>query len=454
MAPIPPVPERLIAAVSKAIGTLRLPRARAWLKGSIQSLPEARKLAGRGLTVAVIAGVAWLSTALGSTSRSTPLAYPGQPRIGSYLIAATRVTGGGIWAVGLSSSKTGTAGQPLVLHYLGGHWHHVSAPPVGGLESISAASPRNIWTVSQNQDGSGRSRFLHWDGRRWKEYLGAAVMGPPAGEDNVTGISSLAAISPHDAWAVGSGYRASYRQCGAVERGQTAIIEHFNGQSWSLSASPPLPAGESELTAIGAIGRSDVWTVGRWWPTVRSCRDRAKPSFDFLEHWNGRRWSLVKTPIPIRGDDVLPIALEPLGASRAMWLAAEQNNGYLVLAELRGDHWHTIPAPPVGPLQLDDSISSTGPDDLWASGSNDATFAGVVNHWNGRRWSTIRLPGGKSEDPWSVVAVTPGNAWVVGRYVRETYDRQGGKRVRVRQWAPLILHRTAGSWSTISGRRR
>jgi hypothetical protein len=66
---------------------------------------------------------------------------------------------------------------------------------------------------------------------------------------------------------------------------ENTLIEHWNGTSWSVVASPTLPKG-SFLIAVPAPASNDVRAVG-----VDSTSSNA-----LIEHWNGVSWSVVSSP--------------------------------------------------------------------------------------------------------------------------------------------------------------
>ncbi len=65
----------------------------------------------------------------------------------------------------------------------------------------------------------------------------------------------------------------------------TALVEHWDGASWSVVPSPnPNPQGNNALGAVAAISASDIWAAG------------FQLLGPFTEHWNGKDWSLAATP--------------------------------------------------------------------------------------------------------------------------------------------------------------
>jgi hypothetical protein len=145
-----------------------------------------------------------------------------------------------------------------------------------------------------------------------------------------------------------------------------AVIEHWNGQGWAARRVPPGLSGSSQLNAVAAIAGDDVWTVG-W---SGSLSDVITHSRALIEHWNGRRWTVV--PSPSVG---LPIAI------------------------LRG-------------------LAAGSTDDVWAVGEQEGPSAGseraLIEHWNGRSWSVVPVPEPPGSSLAAVASVSRHDVWAVG----------------------------------------
>ena len=103
--------------------------------------------------------------------------------------------------------------------------------------------------------------------------------------DNV--LTSVAALSPTDVWAVGFfGARTS-----AVEKYRTLIL-HWDGSRWAL-VHRPNGHNYTTLGDIAAVDADDVWAVG--------CITRKEGQYrGFFEHWDGTSWSIVDSTTPRR----------------------------------------------------------------------------------------------------------------------------------------------------------
>src|SRR5579871_4091513 len=83
-------------------------------------------------------------------------------------------------------------------------------------------------------------------------------------------LSSVATISPDNAWAAGSASLSTSRP----------LIMHWNGKAWTKSVIPISANGA--IGALYAVSANDVWAVGDTSGTI---------THPLLLHWNGHRWS-------------------------------------------------------------------------------------------------------------------------------------------------------------------
>src|SRR5947209_3425687 len=101
----------------------------------------------------------------------------------------------------------------------------------------------------------------------------------PPGDDT---LFAVAAVSAHDVWAVGSANQHS-----SMPR---TLTEHWNGTNWSVIASPnPGNVSFNKLLGVTAISTSNVWAVGYYQSDSGAVQT-------LVEHWNGTSWSLVASP--------------------------------------------------------------------------------------------------------------------------------------------------------------
>jgi hypothetical protein len=214
----------------------------AWAVGN-WSIPEDAG-GGPGHTVIVHwDGTAWTHV---------PSPNPGSD---SYLAGVAATSPANAWAVGRSANpKAANSAKTLILHWDGTAWTRVPSPspgPSSALYGVAATSPTDAWAVGgslgTNPDGStsGKTLILHWDGTTWTRV-------PSPSPRPHSGLFSVAATSPTDAWAVGIPY---------TNTGTKSLIEHWDGTTWTRVPTPN-PNSDSYLSAVAATSPANAWAVG------------------------------------------------------------------------------------------------------------------------------------------------------------------------------------------------
>src|SRR5437868_1606137 len=61
--------------------------------------------------------------------------------------------------------------------------------------------------------------------------------------------------------------------------------------AWSVVASPNATPGNNELHGVASVSTNDVWAVG-------TSFNASGVEQTFIEHWNGKQWSIVASPSP------------------------------------------------------------------------------------------------------------------------------------------------------------
>ncbi|HEX9312493.1 MAG TPA: hypothetical protein VGA30_06665 [Actinomycetota bacterium] len=249
------------------------------------------------------------------------------------LSGVTALSSSDVWAVGQTFV---TDYAPLIEHWDGSMWSLVPSDPTvpsGGLSGISGTGPADIWAVG----GTGTSSLIeHWDGHGWSR------VDSPTGKN--TGLLSVQAIAPDDAWAVGNDIRGF---------DETApVIEHWDGRAWSRvrSAQTSRP---KVLEAVWADSASDAWAVGSVGPGIQT----------HAERWDGSTWTTTYTPSP--GSDAV---LRGVGGSSAddVWAVGNVQGG-AIAERWNGRRWKDWPID--GNYWLSGvEVEPTG--DAWAVGAN------------------------------------------------------------------------------------
>jgi hypothetical protein len=244
-------------------------------------------------------GTAW------SVSPSAATALAGQ--IGDGVTDISRTDAYAIGG-GLGSASTG-----LVARWNGTAWTRVTVPApsddglASNLTAISADGPDNVWIVGTYSDEISptfvptETYSLHWNGSTW-----AVVPMPLVGSSNVNEefvFNAIQANGPDDVWAVGSRFNAA-----RANRSKT-LIEHFNGTSWSIVASPSPGTGAALNGVTTSNPANDVWAVGS---DLNTATDQTRT---LTLRWNGTAWATVASADVSGTSNVLTSAATAPGAS-------------------------------------------------------------------------------------------------------------------------------------------
>ena len=319
-------------------------------------------------------------------------------------------------------------------------WQQVPTPNIGSSDNVLAAiagsSPSDIWAVGSVLPTSNatiaRPLAVHYNGTAW-----ADVPTPPVGPE-ASSFYGVAALPDGTAWAVGIHTRNS---------GHTAVTltEHWNGQSWAVVSSPHPGPSENMLYGATAVSDSDVWAAGTY-----SGPDNA--FHPLLEHWNGQSWSVTHVPALATADGILTSVTSAPG--RGVWatgqLAMSAPDQQIVL-HLVGGIWKVVPEPQVHtpggavasayPQAI--GLSAGGP---WLAGNDragDTGFSTLVEApGTGRQLREQVTPNPTPQDNYlmGVAPVSGGHAWAFGYSIP----------VATTNAASLIEYGSAsGGWKTV-----
>ncbi|HEV3315899.1 MAG TPA: hypothetical protein VG488_02975 [Candidatus Angelobacter sp.] len=233
------------------------------------------------LIIAVVfQAMTFLSGQALATTHWTVVSSPNASANDNVLAAVAANSASDVWAVGqFLPDATPNTTNTLIEHFDGTSWSIVPSPNVGthanALFAVTAKSGK-AWAVGYFIDDNFNSRSLieAWDGQKWN-----IINHPHAGSsDQFFGVS---AISPADIWAVGLQRDSSGKFL--------TLTEHFDGTDWSVVSSPNPGTTGNQLLAVVSISSKSVWAVGQ--QLGNNGPDRA-----LIEHWNGSSWSVVSSP--------------------------------------------------------------------------------------------------------------------------------------------------------------
>src|SRR5712692_11737569 len=280
-------------------------------------------------------------------------------------------------------------------------------PSVNDLNGVASISANDVWAVGDFINASGASQTLteHWNGTQW-----SVVASPnPSAFHNV--LHGVTAISTNDVWAVGW-----FNNAQDIPR---TLIEHWNGSSWSVVTSPNGSKGSNFLYGVTAVSASDVWAVGEF-------LDSTSTSHTLIEHWNGRKWSVVASQNPVTGSNTLN-AVQAVSASD-VW-AVGQTSTQTLIEQWNGTQWSVVASPNLTGNNLLRGVAIVSASDIWAVGFVISSVGEqtLIEQWNGTSWSIVSSPNPSSlQNILDAAAADPSSAqaWAVGNFVNDTTSVQ------------------------------
>jgi hypothetical protein len=243
-------------------------------------------------------------------------------------------------------------------------------------------------------------------------------------------LGNIDVVSPADAWVAGI--------INDGDRGQAALLEHWNGSVW-LQVSLPAGvgsrlAGNVPLAVVGASSRRDVWLFGQFGRYLRLIGGHwtlgSIPSFP--------KQTFIDQAVVFSPCDVWAFGLRAIGS------VSRDNLAFLPFAaRFDGRGWRQVTVPGHA-SDGEFTVSEVSARDIWAVEGTVTPDSGRylkprILHWDGRSWRPIatqpRRPKGATLT--TILAVGPDNVWVGG----STPDRKGGS-------TELLLHWNGRSWTS------
>ncbi|MFL5798544.1 MAG: hypothetical protein ACJ77A_11510 [Actinomycetota bacterium] len=234
-----------------------------------------------------------------------PVAVPPSEEPENHLFGVAALAPDDVWAVGGWARPGQLQGGSLVAHWDGIRWSttalpttlrqgHESGGPYDTLNAVAGASGADLWAVGGQYNVPQtfqRTLIEHWDGHAWTRTESPNVEPQPAAGEVDDGLQAVAAISPDDAWAVGSYEELGLRRDAPITARPLAL--HWDGSAWQVVPVPVVDHGG--LTGVAALAPDDVWAVGS------SYDEPGAPGRPLLVHWDGTEWSETTPPISTTG---------------------------------------------------------------------------------------------------------------------------------------------------------
>jgi Phosphoesterase family len=312
------------------------------------------------------------------------------------------------WAVGAYDPSGSSVLATLAEHFDGTRWTAFPLPNVGVEENVlmavSMPSTGRAWAVGFFVNGKFQQQTLieHFDGAVW-----SVIPSPsPGALQNI--LYGVAAISDSDVWAVGAEEDSS----GLWH----TLTEHWNGAQWSVVTAVDAGANGNQFYAVKALASNNVYAVGQQ-------SGAGFPNQALIEHWNGKSWSVVSSPADASAS-ALPLGVTATASS--LTLVGEQETdtapytNYVAAGAPSSLSIQTTPNAGAGENDLF-AVETAADGSTWAVGWNIDTNTGnhdplILQGINGV-WSLVSSPslGTGSDSGFAAITAIPGGGlWAVG----------------------------------------
>jgi hypothetical protein len=308
------------------------------------------------------------------------------------------------WAVGFLGDVAPETSSPsggLVEHWDGTRWQIASTPGslAETLSAVTGTGPDDVWVAgSMNLGGpppAGDSAFFeHFDGTSWQ-----TVPGPPGNftEDPVQ-VTAMAALSPSDVWAVGTQNPEGFGLPGSLN-----LAAHWDGKTWTVVPTPNLGNSVSQQdvpTGVTAISANNVWASGVELTGCLAASTRGGPRLTAgargrSEFAAGMRGG---SQLAAGGSGLtlaLALRLRPGGLRRLPGATGQCLVPYVL--HWNGKKWSLTKTPDPGAFgSALEGITALSASDIWAVGQTQSSRKGPVRtlteRFNGTSWSVVASP--------------------------------------------------------------
>jgi hypothetical protein len=176
---------------------------------------------------------------------------------------------------------------------------------------------------------------------------------------------------------------------GSREGSNMQIIEHWNGKKWSIVPSASRAGYDNctncRLSAVTALTIDDAWIVG-------SQYDWSSPdSHTLAEHWNGKVWSMVSTPYEEKGAYLSGVSAVTANDIWAVGGQSDKKYGSVpFVVHWDGKQWRVIPSPAMNRYGTLQGVAALTSDDVWAVGEYiPVQPRALIEHWDGADWKVV-----------------------------------------------------------------
>jgi hypothetical protein len=293
----------------------------------------------------------------------------------------------------------------------------VASPNVGAeaeLSSVAAVSPSDVWAVGA---AAGRNLVEHWTGSAWNKV---AVPHP----GTYSGLNSVS-VGGGQVWAVGAS-------------SVSPEVYRWTGNSFASVGGLPYGGDAPDilfLSAVRVFSATNAWVGGE---DVGGSHE--------LWHWNGASWTQITALGFIGAADDYITAIAGTATHVVVTGQADGGDGSFGVMYREGkdlNHWQSL-AGTSGDFSMLTAASSDASRDAWSVGSTESSSSvssPIAFHWDGSSTTQVTVPSFTTDHAFAgVAAVSPTNVWAVGYRASASLGT-----------ATLIDHFTGGSSFTDLG---
>ena len=351
---------------------------------------------------------------------------PNVPNYNSTLSGVIALSTTNAWVVGNATKNDASISLTLIEHWNGTKWSITPSPTPSGatygyLNAISASSANNVWAVGDTfYLPSGKNSYYqtlieHWNGTKW------SIVASPNPGAMTSILSRIVVLSQKNAWAVG------YYQNPTITDGgdNHALIEHWDGTSWSITSLPNTENTTSQLTDIVSTSANNIWAVGYITDNTTNLTQA------LLEHWDGTQWSTIPGPhLGTSSEFSSAVVLSPTTIRVFGTYQPNTNNSSSFVAQWNGTSWRILSGLIIAKsnTQINGTVA-VSENNMWAAGYVDNSSVvdrTLTEQWNGSRWSIVSSPNvGKYRNRLNAIAHIPGTnqLWASGFTMTNTRNQ-------------------------------
>ncbi len=286
-------------------------------------------------------------------------------------------------AVGGSENEITGAVQTLIESWDGSTWSVVPSPnpgagPYSMLSGVSCVSATSCMAVgSTSGDGSQHALIEWWNGTVW-----SILPSPSTGTDDDV-LSAVSCTSSVRCVAVGND--------DVVTRNRyQALIETWNGSTWSATPSPEQGTETNILSGVSCASATSCVAVGTY-------QSKTTQKFQgLIDSWDGSTWSVTAGPVVSAAHDNHLYGVSCSSATTCMAVGFTTAGYQLVSESWNGSAWSIVAAPKKGTHRIDfagvSCSASTSCVAVGYSQSAALVSRALLETWNGLSWQVTASP--------------------------------------------------------------